>query len=57
MLNISGLSDAVNAATSATMEIVEIEGLGTIKKIETSYPEMEGSQRGCSRILITMNKK
>merc|ERR1712070_922299 len=56
VLNISGLGDAINVATSAAMEI-EKEGLGTIKKIETSYPEMEGSQRGCSRILITMSKK
>merc|ERR1711865_295349 len=49
-LNISGLGDSINVAVSAAMEI-EKEGLGSIKKIETSYPEMEESQRGCARVL------
>merc|ERR1719460_441251 len=51
VLNISGLGGAVNAAISAAAAI-ESEGLGIIKKIETSYPEMgeEGKGRACPRV-------
>ncbi|CAK0845842.1 unnamed protein product [Prorocentrum cordatum] len=56
VLNISGLGDAVSAACSAAAA-VESKGLGYIKKIETSYPEMEGSGRGCPRVLITVFHK
>mmetsp|Transcript_61823 Transcript_61823/g.149675 ORF Transcript_61823/g.149675 Transcript_61823/m.149675 type:complete len:134 (+) Transcript_61823:74-475(+) len=58
VLNISGLGEAINAAVAAAAA-VESEGLGTIKKIETSYPEMAsgGSARGCPRINITVYHK
>merc|ERR1719436_1820892 len=55
-LNISGLGEAINTAVAAATA-VESEGLGKIAKIETSYPEMSGSQRGCPRILIKVDKK
>mmetsp|Transcript_9870 Transcript_9870/g.19042 ORF Transcript_9870/g.19042 Transcript_9870/m.19042 type:complete len:116 (+) Transcript_9870:95-442(+) len=53
VLNISGLGDAINAAVAAAAA-VESEGLGIIKKIETSYPDMTSgsSNRGCPRIYI-----
>merc|ERR1719253_146726 len=56
VLNISGLGDAINAAVSAAAA-VESKGLGYVKKIETSYPEMEGSGRGCPRVSITVFHK
>lgn len=56
VLNISGLGDAVNVAVSAAMEI-EKDGLGSVTQIKTSYPDMAGSQHGCARILITIDKK
>mmetsp|Transcript_26993 Transcript_26993/g.61365 ORF Transcript_26993/g.61365 Transcript_26993/m.61365 type:complete len:112 (+) Transcript_26993:88-423(+) len=58
VLNISGLGEAITRAVAAAAA-VEAEGLGTIKKIETSYPEMEtgGSARGCPRINITIYHK
>merc|ERR1712050_185915 len=59
VLNISGLGEAISTAVAAAAN-VEKEGLATIHKIETGYPDMEGkggSQHGCSRIMITMHKK
>ena len=58
VLNISGLGDAINTAVAAATA-VESEGLGSIKKIETSFPEMQtgGKARGCPRVLITVYKK
>mmetsp|Transcript_47252 Transcript_47252/g.98532 ORF Transcript_47252/g.98532 Transcript_47252/m.98532 type:complete len:108 (+) Transcript_47252:80-403(+) len=59
VLNISGLGDAINVAAQAAGAVVK-EGLATIQKIETSYPEMKltnGSERGCARIMITLHKK
>eukprot|EP00435_Cladocopium_sp_Y103_P044892 s3262_g12.t1 len=59
VLNISGLGDAINIAAQAAGAVVK-EGLATIHKIETSYPEMKlsnGSERGCARIMITLHKK
>merc|ERR1719221_505019 len=58
VLNISGLGEAITRAVAAAAA-VESEGLGTIKKIETSYPELEtgGSSRGCPRINITIYHK
>mmetsp|Transcript_21540 Transcript_21540/g.43414 ORF Transcript_21540/g.43414 Transcript_21540/m.43414 type:complete len:107 (+) Transcript_21540:84-404(+) len=50
-LNISGLGDAINVAVAAAAAL-ESEGLGTIQKVETSYPEMASSNRGCPRICI-----
>merc|ERR1719454_125279 len=56
VLNISALGEAINAAVSAATA-VEGKGLGLVKKIETSYPEMAGTGRGCPRILITVHHK
>jgi triosephosphate isomerase len=57
VLKISGLGEAINTAVAAAAA-VEKEGLATVKKIETSYPDMsEGQNRGCPRILITLSKK
>merc|ERR1712050_553204 len=59
ILNISGLGEAISIAVAAAAN-VEKEGLATIQKIETGYPDMEGkggAQHGCSRIMITMHKK
>jgi len=57
ILTISGLGEAINTAVSAAMA-VEREQLATVKKIETSYPDMsEGQNRGCPRISITLFKK
>jgi len=54
VLYISGLGDAINNAVAAATA-VEKEGLGSIKKIETSYPDMsDGDGRGCARIEITI---
>jgi len=58
VLNISGLGDSINSVVAAAAA-VESEGLGTIKKIETSYPDMKSgaTTRGCPRIAVTVNKK
>jgi len=58
VLNISGLGEAINAAVAAAAA-VESEGLGYIKTIETSYPEMTSgsSARGCPRINIQVYHK
>mmetsp|Transcript_124940 Transcript_124940/g.216591 ORF Transcript_124940/g.216591 Transcript_124940/m.216591 type:complete len:115 (+) Transcript_124940:42-386(+) len=55
VLHISGLGAAINAAIAAAAA-VEGDGLGQIKKIETSYPEIgeEGKARGTPRIAITV---
>jgi len=57
-LHISGLGDAITIA-SAVAATVEAEGLASIGKIETSYPEMNSASggRGCARILISLEKK
>merc|ERR1712232_1354706 len=52
-LRISGLGDAVGVAVTAAAKIVD-EGLGAISKIQTAYPEMEGSGRGCPQIFIDL---
>jgi hypothetical protein len=56
VLKISGLGDAIRVAVS-TAAAVESRGLGYVKRIETSYPEMEGSGRSCPRILVTVFHK
>lgn len=54
VLHISGLGDAIGNAVAAAAAI-EKEGLGTIKNIETSYPDLsDGDGRGCARIEITI---
>jgi hypothetical protein len=54
VLNISGLGESISNAVAAAAA-VEKEGLGVIKSIETSYPDMsDGDNRGCARIEITV---
>merc|ERR1712110_1184360 len=57
-LNISGTGNAINAAV-ATAAALESEGLGTITKIETSYPKLgeEGKGHGVARIHVEIVKK
>eukprot|EP00440_Ansanella_granifera_P015494 gb/GFBE01016841.1/.p1 GENE.gb/GFBE01016841.1/~~gb/GFBE01016841.1/.p1 ORF type:complete len:107 (+),score=33.79 gb/GFBE01016841.1/:1-321(+) len=57
VLNISGLGEAINIASQAAGSVVK-EGLATIHKIETSYPDLmtNGTERGCARICITLHK-
>eukprot|EP00929_Paragymnodinium_shiwhaense_P016190 TRINITY_DN1243_c0_g2_i1.p2 TRINITY_DN1243_c0_g2~~TRINITY_DN1243_c0_g2_i1.p2 ORF type:complete len:104 (-),score=45.20 TRINITY_DN1243_c0_g2_i1:131-442(-) len=54
-MKISGLGEAINAAVSAAVR-AEAEGLATITKVETLYPEMT-SGRGCAQIVLTLKKK
>jgi len=58
VLNISGLGDSINTVV-ASAAAIESDGLGTISKIETSYPDMKSgaTTRGCPRILVVVNKK
>jgi hypothetical protein len=58
ILTISGVGAAVNTAI-ATAAAIEREGVGTIKKIETDYPEIggEGKGRACPRIRIQIFHK
>eukprot|EP00747_Dinoflagellata_sp_TGD_P111041 gnl/TRDRNA2_/TRDRNA2_171115_c0_seq2.p1 gnl/TRDRNA2_/TRDRNA2_171115_c0~~gnl/TRDRNA2_/TRDRNA2_171115_c0_seq2.p1 ORF type:complete len:277 (+),score=69.90 gnl/TRDRNA2_/TRDRNA2_171115_c0_seq2:89-919(+) len=56
LLRISGLGDAINVAVTAATQ-AESEGLGAITKIQTLYPPMEGSGRGCAQIVIDLKKK
>jgi len=51
VLKISGLGETINSAVVAA-QAAESSGAGTIKKIETSYPDMNG--RGCARIVLTL---
>jgi len=55
-LRISGLGDAVNVAVTAAAQ-AQSEGFGIISRIQTAYPSMESSGRGCIQIFIDMKKK
>jgi len=55
VLKISGLGEAISAAVGAAVRS-EADGLATITKIETQYPEMDNG-RGCAQIMITLKKK
>lgn len=55
-LKISGVGGSVNTAVAAALA-VQSEGLATITKIDTSYAEIEGNQRPCARISISLHKK
>jgi len=54
-LRISGLGEAVNVAVAAAEKAVS-EKLGTITKIQTAYPSMEGSGRPCAQIAIDLKR-
>jgi hypothetical protein len=54
-MKISGLGEAINAAVSAAVR-AEAEGLATVAKVETLYPQM-ASSRGCAQIVITLKRK
>eukprot|EP00930_Biecheleria_cincta_P051490 TRINITY_DN3667_c0_g1_i11.p3 TRINITY_DN3667_c0_g1~~TRINITY_DN3667_c0_g1_i11.p3 ORF type:complete len:104 (+),score=27.63 TRINITY_DN3667_c0_g1_i11:111-422(+) len=55
VLKISGLGEAIDVAVTAATK-AQADGLATIEKIETSYPEMT-SGRGCGHIVITLKRK
>jgi protein-tyrosine phosphatase len=57
VLTISGLGDAINTAVFAATAM-ETDGLGIVKKVETSYPDMDqgSAKHGCARIAITLYK-
>merc|ERR1712217_202908 len=52
-VRISGLGDAIDVAT-ATASAVESSKVASIIAIQTDYPSMEGSGRGCARICIDL---
>lgn len=54
-LRVSALGDAMGVAVAAACQ-AEAEGLGSIKRIQTAYPSMEGSSQGCSQIVIDLQK-
>uniref|UniRef100_A0A6T9GQY7 DNA/RNA-binding protein Alba-like domain-containing protein n=1 Tax=Alexandrium catenella TaxID=2925 RepID=A0A6T9GQY7_ALECA len=54
-LKISGLGEAINTAVTAATR-AEADGLGTITKVETAYPDMSNG-RGCAQIFITLKRK
>merc|ERR1712039_114580 len=54
-VRISGLGDAVGVAT-ATASAVESTKVASIIAIQTDYPSMEGSGKGCARICIDMTR-
>jgi len=54
-LAISGLGEAINV-TVAVAARAESDGLATVSKIVTEYPEMQNG-RGCAQIVINVRKK
>mmetsp|Transcript_104407 Transcript_104407/g.290894 ORF Transcript_104407/g.290894 Transcript_104407/m.290894 type:complete len:104 (-) Transcript_104407:135-446(-) len=54
-LKISGLGEAINTAVTAAAR-AEADGIGTIMKVETQYPNMANG-RGCAQIMITVKRK
>eukprot|EP00930_Biecheleria_cincta_P069332 TRINITY_DN57081_c0_g1_i1.p1 TRINITY_DN57081_c0_g1~~TRINITY_DN57081_c0_g1_i1.p1 ORF type:complete len:286 (-),score=36.16 TRINITY_DN57081_c0_g1_i1:107-964(-) len=55
-LRISALGDAIAVAVAAASR-AEAEGLGSVTRIQTAYPSMEGSMQGCAQMLIDLQKK
>lgn len=55
-LRISGAGEAVGVAIAAATKVTS-EGLGVITKLQTAYPGMDGSHRGCAQILIDLQRK
>jgi len=57
VLSISGLGNAINTAVAAAVAC-EKEGLCTIAKLETTYPDLQtgGTTRGCAAIKIVLTK-
>jgi quinol monooxygenase YgiN len=55
-LRISGLGEAIPVAIASAQKAVNVD-LGTIIKVQTAYPSMEGSGRGCGQIIIDMKRK
>jgi len=53
-LKISGLGEAVNTAVAASARL-EAEGLATVSRVVTDYPEMANGSR-CAQIAITMRR-
>merc|ERR1719382_91314 len=55
-LRISGLGEAISTASTAASQAMA-DGLCEILKVQTAYPPMEGSGRGCAQIIIDLKKK
>merc|ERR1712194_287946 len=58
VLAISGLGEAVSIAIAVASGL-EKDGIATIQKVETSYPEMgsNGSSHNCARVQIIVHRK
>jgi len=54
-LRISGLGDAIPVAIGAAQK-VEADGVATIVKVHTHYPEMEETGKGCAQVFVDMKK-
>lgn len=54
-LQISGLGNSINIAVAAA-QAVEQEGIARIIRIDTSYPEADGSKKPCARISVLLAK-
>lgn len=54
-LRISALGDAINVAGAVAAK-VQSDGLGEIRRVQTCYPTMESSGRGCAQILIDIKR-
>lgn len=54
-LRISGVGEAAGVAVSAATK-VEADGLGKITRIQTAYPSLNGTSRGCAQILIDLER-
>ncbi|CAK0873926.1 unnamed protein product [Prorocentrum cordatum] len=52
-LRVSGLGDAITTASLAASQAMA-EGLCEVLKVQTAYPSMEGSGRGCAQIVIDL---
>lgn len=55
-LRISALGDAINVAVAVASR-VQADGVGEICRVQTSYPSMDSSGRGCAQMLIDIKRK
>lgn len=55
-LRISGLGEAINVAAAAAGKVVS-ENLGTIISVQTAFPDIEMSGRGCAQLVIDLKRK
>merc|ERR1719454_267092 len=55
-LKISGLGDSISTVVACAMR-AQADGLATIAKVETGYPTMPSSERGCAQMCILLKRK